>query len=216
MIEELLHNIRLQTYFSLLAGLAGLVFLNRLSFWERLIILVVWLNVIADFLSNYIGLRGDPSVDVYNVMNPIEHSLTLIIYRAFTKHKKTRSLHLTFAYLILILASVDFAWITKTGQFHYASFLFSGIVVAIFSFLFMRSWIIESGSFKTFIPWFGIANLLYYTLMVASLSALPKAMDISDQLAKAVLWVNYGAYMLWSIILTIGLTRASVKRKADE
>jgi hypothetical protein len=53
--------------------------------------------------------------------------------------------------------------------------------------------------------WFSFANVIYYTLMTSTISSLPLAIEVSDSFARSIKAINDIGYILWSILISIGI-----------
>jgi hypothetical protein len=157
-----------------------------------------------DLTANYVlGVWGENAF-VYNIMTVAEQALILIIYYLSRGNKTRRFSYLAGALLIVLLGFSNKLLPNPPGGFNIETFIFSGILVAIFSYLELRRSVLDL-KIDSIIIWFASANMIYYTLMVSSMSAQPLAQRISMKLAENLKYINDVAYMIWAILIAIGL-----------
>ena len=91
------------------------------------------------------------------------------------------------------------------SEFHDVSNVFTGLVLAALSYLHLRSISLNTAGQSLLIFYFGLANLIYLTLMISAMSALPLALKVDNTFATKIYSINLVGYALWSIILIIGI-----------
>ncbi len=160
------------------------------------------MNIIADTSAHFMIRMDIRTNSVYNLLLPLERMATLYIYSRNDHRKPVRIIH------ILGLVSVFCIYLVGyfnngelSSELHKYSNLWTGLIVASLSYLQIRSLAIgEAGDSKVLV-FFSIANFLYYTIMISSLSALPLAMQIDMDFASKLYSINLFGYLLWSLIL---------------
>lgn len=211
MILEFLANIRLPTALCIVAGLVSVYFYRKLTFSERFIISVIYLNILADLLAQYLATRGIYNGDVYNLICPLEKVIILAVYYQNTFKNRIRKYYIIGVIAIIFLSSLGYIFNKNSGSVHIEVYLISGFVIAILSYLQLRQMALENARASTPIFWFGMANLIYYTFMISSISASPLALTISEEFARQILLGNDIGYISWSIITTTGIAWKQTK-----
>jgi hypothetical protein len=80
------------------------------------------------------------------------------------------------------------------------------LIVAILSYIHLRNMILEKTGDSIIIAAFSLANFIYLTLMISSISAIELAYRIDPEFGKLIYFLGNGiGYILWSIILIIGI-----------
>lgn len=160
---------------------------------------------IADVIASIVGARGIPNGDIYNVSAPVSKLVTLGIYIATLQTKTMRKYFILGMLPIIALSAWGYIRPGNPGDFHYDVYIISGFVISILSYLYMRQFILHRSNPFTTLFWFSFANLIYYTLMVSSMSASYAVMPFSQDFAKKLLLGNDIAYSLWSCLITFGI-----------
>ncbi len=202
---EVIEHIRFPTAICIITGLISLFYLRKLTLQERFIIVVIYLNISADILANYIEMKGMYNGDVYNIICPIEKIITIGVYYFNTKKGSIKDLYGLGVIAITSLSIGGYLVNPISGSFHTAVYLISGFIMAVLSYLHLRQLVLDKAKPSTPIFWFGMANLIYYTLMTSSVSAFPVAQTISDEFARQIGTGNQIAYVLWSLTTLIGI-----------
>jgi hypothetical protein len=189
---------------------AGILYLFRYPTFrkpENLIVLVIWLNILADTASYFIMHLPFPNTHfVYNAMTPIEKIIILFAYGQNTFGVKRCSLHFAGILAVVLFTAFDMIFINGFFEFNVVAIVSSGIIVAFLSYIHLRDVLNGRGGESKVFTLFCSANFVYYTLMVSSLSAVQLALIVSDnKFASQVSYGNLLAYALWSLILIIGL-----------
>lgn len=192
-------------------GTVSIFLYRKFGLNERLIVIVILLNVIADLMADYVSLTYGESGHVYNVLAPVERLLSLQIYVLATKNKKLRML---FRFTMILIFGISLSgYIIHNGDtdFHALPYVASGFLMAVASYIFLREWAIVSKKSTVLVFVFGMANFIYYTLMISSMSALPLANKLSAELADKIYVVNDIAYTLWSLTILFGMIWQRIK-----
>ncbi len=164
----------------------------------------MWLNITMDLTANYVVGAWGENAFIYNIMTVAEQALILIIYYLSRRNHARRFSYLAGAVLIVLLGTSNKFMPNPPGEFNIETFVFSGILIAVFSYLELRRSVLNL-KIDSIIIWFASANMIYYTLMVSSMSAQPLAQRISMKLAENIKYINDVGYMIWAILIAIGL-----------
>ncbi len=197
--------VKLPTVICIVVGIISTFYFRKLNTTERLILLVVYLNIITDLIAIYLAdtLKQDNGI-IYNIFCPTEKIITLLIYYLNAFQLSNKRLNILGVLFVCLFSLYGFIANPAT-HFHTEVYILSGFIVSILSYLQLRQIIQEKAKQSTAIFFFAIANLVYYTLMVSSVSASPFAYELSEDFGKAVMIGNQVAYSLWSILILIGL-----------
>lgn len=200
---ELLAHLRLPTW---ICFIAAVIAVNRatksqgVSIWIGVLLV---LNFTGDFVGVILLSKGFPNAGLYNTSTVIEQVITLWIYLKYSDSGYVVVKRVLIG-LVIAMALSNTLFTGWNEGFHWETFILSGIIVAVVSYLEFRA-IVLTGNIRNVILWFALANLIYYTLMVPSMSSVPKAYKISEVLSYNLKLVNDAAYIAWSIILSIAL-----------
>lgn len=195
-------DIRIQTYFTLMCGIVGLFKINRLLPFEKLILFIVWQNFFVDLYATYLTNQKIHTASLYNINLLVQHLLTLYIYSRGTTGKLI--IYLT-GFIILVGSFINMSLFQKYS-FNSYSIIPSLTLVAIFSYFILRKQITsEKSPHLSLFFWFALSNLFYATISVNTLSSTNYALEIDVELALTLLNINYFAYIIWSVLITIGL-----------
>jgi hypothetical protein len=165
----------------------------------------MFLNAAADLLAGYLGIQKIFNGDVYNTIAPTEKLITLAIYISTVRTKALNKYFIIGIVMVILLSIWGYARQTVSGMFHHDVFIISGFVLAILSYAYMRDLMLNQARPFTPLFWFSFANMIYYTMMVASISAMPVALRISYDFAAQIHLGNDLAYILWSTFITFGI-----------
>jgi hypothetical protein len=205
LIIKIIQFLTINSYVCLTAGILGLYFSIKLYSYEKLIVGIIWINVVADLIGSIMAIKFSFNEVVFNVSAPIEQVLTLYVYSKGDKKKSVVYIHRISMVLIIILLLSNYVIIKNPYGFHYYTFIISGIIVAVFSYWQLKSLIQQSHPWRSVILWFSGANLIYYSSMVSSVSSMPLANDISRNLAMSIKTINDVGYIIWSLLIAIGI-----------
>jgi len=203
-----LKNFELTTWLVVLAFLVFVVRIKKIRGWEWAIFLIIALNCIADLLVPYMRdiFQKDYGSGVYNGLAIVQRTLTLLLYASNTRVKEERYLNYG-ALGLLILVNIG-------AGFYYPDFftlytfpyIFLGLVVAFCSYIHLRNMVLEKTGASVVIGAFSLANFVYLTLMVSSVSAISLAYSIDHDFGRLIYALgNHAGYCLWSIILIISI-----------
>lgn len=195
----------LGTPFCLIAALLYLIKYKELDRVEKPIVIVIWLNLICDLLGFFLSEYGYHTGIIYNFLLPTERILSLLVYSMVAMRTSTKRVHLTgiaTVILIRIIATLHEAPLTKFQDIANTS---EALIVALMSYVFIRSMLTEKAEFSIVLFAFGIANFLYLTFMASAMSALRIARSIDNAYATALYSINTIAYIFWTLILISAL-----------
>jgi hypothetical protein len=204
LVEEIIDDIRLPTWICLLALFGSALFYRRLAPHERLILVILLLNGSADIIGRMVSRMYEQNGIVYNVITPLEKAITFGIYLLNTRSKRGKMLNAAGMALTLAISIAGFV-ILDPMPFHSEVYIGSAFILAVGSYYHLREMATDKAMASGTLFAFALANLVYYTLMVSSVSALPLALEISNSFASQIFMGNDLAYSLWSIIIFIGI-----------
>ncbi len=115
--------------------------------------------------------------------------------------------------MVLVLGLSIVGYFTHSGvtDFHAIPYVTSGFLLAVLSYFFLRERAIDSTVSPILVFAFGMANFIYYTLMISAMSALQLAQELSPDLADKIYTANDIAYALWSLTILIGMIWQRIK-----
>lgn len=163
------------------------------------------LNIVADVSSYLLLASGKGTNMLYNYLIPIERVLTLVVYICNEYRKRNKRLHLLGIFIIIGISVLDAFTKYDNFDFHHLSNVFTGILLAALSYIHLRSVSLNKAGQSVLIFYFGLANLIYLTLMVCAMSALPLALQISLEMANNVYSINLFGYGAWAVIIILGM-----------
>jgi hypothetical protein len=189
----------------ILAGVAYLLKVKTLTKTEKLILLILSLNISVDVAADIISKRSGNTHILYNFLLPVERMLTLVVYYKSESFIEKKRLQLSGVLIILIVFVIGYFRADSLRQLHSYSNIISAILTAILSYVHLRSIMLNQAGQSKVVFFFALANVLYFTLMPSAMSAFPLAFQISNSLAASMLHINLVAYTVWAILLIIGL-----------
>lgn len=194
------------TWLCLLAALVYVINLKKLSGWEWLILLIIGLNLSADFSANASQTANEGySGLIYNLLAPIQRVGTLLVYAFNSKLRLEKKVNFVGIVLVVIISLIAAFFYPEFNRFHRLPYILSGCVVAGFSYFHLRCIILDRASSSPIIAAFCLANFVYLTLMVSSQSAVEFAYKLDPGFGKIIYLGNDIGYALWSVILIIGI-----------
>jgi len=143
----------------------------------------------------------------YNLLNPIEIVLTLVIYYQHIKSQHIKNLTIKAIVIFLLFTLINAFFIQGLFlQFASYTFFLGGIVVCIYSYLIWRKEIYEDElSPNKLILWFATANFLYYSVSVPVISANNWLVIYSKEISFTVFIINGVNYSIWAIVIGLGI-----------
>lgn len=193
------------TAFCIIAGIIYAVKFKTLSPIEKPIAVVIWLNITCDLIGFFFGKSIDITSTVYNLLLPTERIISLLIYACALYKNVFKSIYGVGIGLIVLTRIVSTLFEAPLTEFQFIANTIEGLTVAILSYIFIRSSLTRKAEFSINLFAFGIANLLYLTLMASAMSAVKPAISIDPANATALFGINTLAYIFWSIILIIAI-----------
>lgn len=199
--------INIPTVFILATLVIGFLRYKSLSKYELLILVIPSLNFIADVVSSVLINRHISTNFCYNLLIPIEISLTLFIYSKHLIKKKSRILVFVTMLIFLLFSIINLLFIQEfISEFASYNFFLGGILVCMFSYLVWREEILDGIiSPKKVILWFAAANFIYYTISVPVMSANNWLVLYLKEMAIPIYLINSINYAIWSVFLSLGL-----------
>ena len=189
----------------LITGILYCINFRRLYGIERWILAVLILNIATDTASYFLIHMERPTHAVYNVLLPFERGLILLIYAANSHGREQKLVYYIGAAAVLLTYAGSTAFNGGISELHYVSTIVTGLILAALSYVYLRSVSLNTAGQSTTMLYFGLANLIYFTLMISALSALPLAQRIDNTFASTIFNANLMGYTLWSILLIIGI-----------
>lgn len=178
---------------------------QELKDFEKLILLIIGLNIITDISSFFLALTNTRTHIFYNILIPIERILTLIIYLRNVNNEPGKKLYYIAVAAVFGIYIISYFNNGNLTELHNVSNITTGLILASLSYIQLRSILMGGAGDSSVLIYFGLANLIYYTLMISAMSALPLALQISQDFASDIYDINIVGYTLWSIILIIGI-----------
>lgn len=202
---NILSTLPFPTYICFAVLLAATVFKNRMEPHEKLILVILLMNVSADVTADIMDNIYTKTGIVYNILTPMEKVLTMGIYVLNTKTTRSRWIYAVIAVITLIISTIGFLAYKSVMDLHVITIIASSIFVAAASYYQLRELAMDRASFSAVMVGFSLANLIYYTVMISSISSLPLAIEISNDFAKIIGTVNLIGYAMWSLIIFTGI-----------
>lgn len=203
-----LENILWTTWIVLLALVVYLIRIKKLKGWERVVFLIIFLNGCADIMAS-VGLQlfeKEYSGIIYNILAPVQRILTLMLYSSNTHVKEEQYLNYGGIAVLIMVSIGGHFYYQDFNDFHQVPYIVLGLIVAILSYIHLRNMILEKTGDSIIIAAFSLANFIYLTLMISSISAIELAYRIDPEFGKLIYFLGNGiGYILWSIILIIGI-----------
>lgn len=193
------------SFICILTGICYAIRFKELQSLERLIFLIIILNIIADTTSYFVMHNGTHTNLFYNVLSPVERALTLLIYARNVHISWHKKIFYTGMGLVVALYVYCYFYYDSMTSLHSLSNVITGFVLSMLSYFQLRTISIGNAGQSRIVFYFGLANLIYYTLLISAFSAFPVALEIGDVFASKILIVNHLGYTAWAIILIIGI-----------
>ena len=193
------------TLFCLIAAVIYLSKYSALGRYEKLIAVVIWLNLICDIVCFILGKKEIETGFVYNILLPAERIISLYIYAiAINQNNLKKTFHLGIVAIVIIrLVAIGFE--SSLLKFQFVANTVEGLLTAILSYLFIRVMIVKKDDISAVLLGFGVANFLYLTLMASAMSALKLAYLIDKDYSLEFYAVNTLAYIIWSLTLVTAI-----------
>ncbi|MGB6037600.1 MAG: hypothetical protein WBG42_15100, partial [Cryomorphaceae bacterium] len=148
-----------------------------------------------------LGKDHDITDVAYNILLPLERIITLLIYASVFAKSKQKNIYLVGLIAVGFIRIISFLYQPTLVEFHYVANTIEGLLVAILSYVFVRSLSARESPARVIVFAFGLATFLYLTLMASAMSAVSLAYAHSEAYGRAIYGINIIAYIIWSIIL---------------
>lgn len=204
----LLENIVWSTWVIFLALVIYLIRIKKLKGWEKLVLVIIALNFTADLLALVSPqiFEKEYSGIIYNILAPVQRILTLMLYISNTNVKEEQYLNYGGIVALILVSLGGHFYYQYFSDFQRVPYVILGLIVAILSYIHLRNMILEKTAASIVIAAFSLANFIYLTLMISSVSAVELAYNIDHEFGKLIYFLGNGiGYVLWSIILIIGI-----------
>lgn len=188
--------------------IAGVIFgikFSKLNSTEKLIALVLLMNIIADTAA-YLLMHCELNYQyMYNILLPLERIVSLVIYTKNENTKKAKVFYGAGGILILLVYFIGYTNSDIVSELHFLSNTITALILTAMSYLHLRT--ISHGDVDTtrLITVFTIATFVYSAITVSALSALALALQIDHGFAADLFDINLIAYASWSITLIIAI-----------
>lgn len=189
------------TLVCILAGIFYAAKFKTLSRIEKPIAVVIWLNILCDIISFAFGKGHDISGMAYNILLPLERIITLLVYASVFAKSKQKNIYLVGIIAVGLIRIISLLYQPTLVEFHFVANTVEGLLVAVLSYVFVRSLSARESSTSVIVFAFGLATFLYLTLMASAMSAVQLAHAHSEAYGRAIYGINIIAYIIWSIIL---------------
>ncbi len=204
-IIEIIERIRFPTAICIMAGMVSLLYFHKLTTKERFIVLVIFFKYCRRPYCKLYWASKKNGGDVYNLFCPTEKIIIMVIYYLNSKITSVKQFNILGIIAFILISIGGYYFETVSGYIHIEVLVISGIITVGLSYLHLRQIVLDKAFSSTPIFFFGMANLIYYTLMVSSMSAIPVAYNISKPFAIQISIGNDIAYVLWSLTTLIGI-----------
>jgi hypothetical protein len=204
----LLENTVWSTWVVFLALVVYVIQIKKLKGWEKLVFVIIALNFTADFLACFSPhlFEKEYSGIIYNILAPVQRILTLMLYSSNTNVKEEQYLNYGGIVALILVSLGGHFYYQDFNEFHRLPYVILGLIVAILSYIHLRNMILEKTAASIVIAAFSLANFIYLTFMISSVSAVELAYNIDHEFGKLIYFLgNEIGYALWSIILIIGI-----------
>jgi len=186
--------------------LFGIFQFGKLKHWERLILLVLLLNVVVDLIAIRLTVLNKQTVFCYNIYVPIEFLIMLLVYYLYLKPGKTRRMLVYVIPLVVLYAVFNGLFLQDiNNEFASYTFFIGGFIIALFSYLIWKQEVQEKDiDSRNIILWFSAANFLYFIITIPALSANNWLVVHDTDKALPVQIINVVMYGIFSIIISLG------------
>jgi len=201
-LESIFDNILWTEWVCLAAAILYTICYKKLSNLERWIVVLLWSNVLADRIAS-INLNSDYNLSgiIYNQLAPFQRAVTLLIYYAYLKSVKIKKLNLIGLVAVLCIHAAGWAIYGDVSVFHRDIFIYSGLIVAVLSYLTLQEIILNQNEISTVIIAFCMGSFAYLTLMASAHSAVELIYEQDKSMGELVYLGNDIGYAIWSLSL---------------
>jgi hypothetical protein len=182
------------------------VLFRRLKNWEVVIPIILALNALTDLGTNYASAKGmDIDNALYYVLVPLEWVLTLLVYANNSRFKSTRFKNYVGVFVVIGIFIFALFYYPNVTEFPRGAYVWGGLVIALLSYIQLRSMALDEAGQSKILLVFTLANLIYFTLMISSQSAIDLAYELERDFGSNIYLINDISYALWSVILIFGI-----------
>jgi len=190
----------------LVVGIVFAVYFSKLNRPEKLLAIVIVLNIIADTTVYILMICDMKSTYIYNFFLPVERILSIVVYGAVVqKGRWEKRIFTTGMIVIFGVYMIGFIEHGLASDFLTNTNTITALIFAVLSYIFLRAVSTGHAQGSVLVIAFGIANLLYSWVTVSALSAIPLALKIDQKVARNLVDINLIGYSLWSCILIFAL-----------
>lgn len=190
----------------LITALVAFFFVFRYKNKKEVGVLIVLLTTLfCELIAYYLKISGRPNNTwIYNVLIPIQQAIILYLFALNTtkiRYKKA-SMILTLSCIIASICNLRY------GQglhiLNTYNLVFFGFFVAILSYLSLRQSIFDMSFFSNSLGGLQVGSLIYYSISISVLTAMPILVAFDIQMAKFFFNINTSAYFLWAGFILLG------------
>lgn len=202
-LYDIFSDLGFPIYFTLVAFPLSIIAFKKVSSYDRIIPVIVWIHLCADLIGNFFINQGLKNVHVYHVSTGIALPLTILAYgnSALFKNKARHGLIIT---SVVVLYLIGFA-LTRPDRYNFSGYVMAAFIIVITSYLVLRKRIILDQFTTDIGSFFVLANLIYFAMMTSATSAIPfLSENFSDRIGASAKIVNDVGYSIWSLLLSFG------------
>lgn len=126
----------------------GWLFINRMSNWLRLIVILLWCTFISEFISRMLVLSHQSNSVCHFLFAPIQLGIICMVYHELYRVKLNKVLvRVTmFAYLVFFIA--DVCYFEEFGKLPSNLMLASGFIISTFSLILLKQLLVAKSSYR--------------------------------------------------------------------
>lgn len=185
----------------LIAGVIYAVKFSKLNSSERLIAVILFMNIVADTAAYFLIHCEMEYQYMYNLLLPLERIVSLVIYAKNENTKKGKTIYGLGMALIAAVYFVGYFRNDMVTELHYVSNTIAALILTALSYLHLRTISSKKDESSRLVILFTVATFVYSSLTVSAMSAA----SLGDQIDFNFFNINLYAYALWSIILIIAI-----------
>lgn len=141
---------------------------------------------------------------IYNIAMPIIQASSILIYANMVAGKQRKFFQGT-SIIYLIAASCNFFGLQGANQLNTFTILPMGILLVLASYFLLRKDLLTTNIRTNPTIGFMAGNLIYYTLSITALAAIPLLIKLDMKQALNFKYINDASYSLWSICIATGI-----------
>jgi hypothetical protein len=185
----------------LVAGAIYAFKFSKLNSSERLIAVILFMNIVADTAA-YFLIHGEMGYQyIYNLLLPLERIIALVVYAKNENTKRAKSIYGLGMAVIMAVYIVGYFSVDLFTEFHYVSNTITALILTALSYLHLRTISSRKVESSRIVILFTAATFMYSALTVSAMSAASFGAQIDFNFFN----INLYAYSLWSIILIIAI-----------